>query len=132
MSVKLDSLGRVPLFEGLAEHELDSIAARTREVTVEAGTEVIRQGEPGANFFILIHGALEIRVGGRVVRHLGPGDFLGELALLFNAPRSATAVALEPSSLLVMESDDFHALLAEAPAIEEKVMAVVAERMRYR
>ena len=60
------------------------------------------------------------------------GEFIGELALLFGAPRNATAVALEPTTLLVMDKDDFTALLAEQPAVESKVMAVVAQRMRYR
>ena len=132
MTGKLDSLSRVPLFQGLAAEELESVAACTRELRVDAGSEVIREGDPGTEFFVITAGALEIRVNGRAVNILRAGGFFGELALLFGAPRNASAVALEPTSLLVMDNDDFTALLAEKPAVESKVLAVVAQRMRYR
>jgi voltage-gated potassium channel len=132
MSVKLEALARVPLFGGLAAAELESVAARTREARVDAQTEIIRQGDPGSEFYVITAGALEIRIDDRAVNVLKAGDFFGELALLFGAPRNATAVALEPTSLLVMGKDDFTALLAERPAVEGKVFAVVAQRMRYR
>jgi Na+:H+ antiporter len=130
MSSKLDSLARVPLFEGLAAGELESLAARTREMQVEAGTEVIREGDPGTEFFVITSGALEIRMGGRAVDVRRSGDFLGELALPFGAPRNASAVALVPTALLVMDKVDFTALLSDEPAVESKVLAVVAQRMR--
>ena len=130
MSAKVQSLARVPLFEGLAPGELESVAARTREVQIDAGTELMRQGDTGSQFFVITAGALEIRIGGRAVNVLGPGNFLGELAILFGAPRNATAVALEATTLLVMGKEDFTALLEENPAVESKLLAVVAQRMR--
>ena len=132
MSTKLDSVAHVPLFQGLAVAELESVAGSMRELHVDAGTEVIREGDVGTEFFVITEGALEIRIGGRPVNVLGPGEFLGELALLFGAPRNASAIALEPATLLVMDREDFTALLAEKPAVESKVLAVVAQRMRYR
>ena len=132
MSAKFEALARVPLFGGLAPAELESVAAGTREVQVDVGTELMRQGEPGSEFFVITAGALEIQIGGRAVNILGAGDFLGELALLFGAPRIATAVALEATTLLVMSKEGFTALLAEHPAVESKLLAVVAQRMRYR
>ena len=132
MTGKVESLARVPLFEGLAAAELESVAARTRELQIDAGTELIRQGEHGAEFYVITAGALEIRIDGRAVNVLGPGNFLGELALLFGAPRNAGAVALEPTTLLVMGKEDFTALLEEEPGVESKLLAVVAQRMRYR
>ena len=128
----MSALAHIPLFEGLDAGELESIAGRTREVQVAAGTEVVREGDPGTEFFVITAGALEIRMGGRPVDIRRAGEFIGELALLFGAPRNATAVALEPTTLLVMDKDDFAALLTEQPAVESKVMAVVADRMRYR
>jgi CRP-like cAMP-binding protein len=132
MSAKLDSLARVPLFEGLTTGELESLAARTREVRVDTGSEVIRQGDTGTAFYVITAGALEIRIDDRAVNVLRTGSFLGELALLFGAPRNATAVALEPTTLLVMDKEDFTALLAEMPSVENKLLAVVAQRMRSR
>ena len=132
MSTKVESLAGIPLFEGLDAEQLASVAEQMREARIETGTELIREGEAGTEFFVVTDGSLEITVRGRVVRMLGAGDFLGELALLFGAPRSATAVALEPTTLLVMEKEDFTALMNGQPDVETKVFAVVAERMRYR
>jgi len=132
MSAKLASLARIPLFATLAAAELESVASCTREIRVDPGSEVIRQGDHGTEFFVITAGALQIRVDGRAVNVLGAGDFLGELALLFGAPRNASAVALEPTTLLVMDKADFTALLGEHPSVETKLLAVVAQRMRYR
>ncbi len=132
MSARRASLEGVPLFEGLAREELDALGPRLRERRVEAGTEIIRQGDQGTEFVVITAGRLEIRIDGRPVNALGPGAFLGELALLFGAPRNASAVALEPTSLLAMDKADFDALLAEHPDVESKVLAVVAQRLRYR
>lgn len=132
MSTKIESLAGIPLFEDLDAEQLASVADSMRETRIETGSELIREGEAGTEFFVVTEGSLEISVRGRVVRLLGSGDFLGELALLFGAPRSATAVALEPTTLLVMEKDDFTALMNGQPEVETKVFAVVAERIRYR
>jgi CRP-like cAMP-binding protein len=132
MSSRLSSLADVPLFQGLARGELESVAASMRELSVDAGTEVIREGDVGTEFFVITEGELEIRVGGRRVNVLRPGEFLGELALLFGAPRNATAIALGPATLLVMDTNNVTALPAEQPDVESRLLAVVAQRMRYR
>jgi CRP-like cAMP-binding protein len=132
MTARLETIGSVPLFEGLEQAELASLAERTRELTVATGAEVIHEGDQGSEFFVITAGSLEIRIGGRTVNVLGPGDFLGELALMFGAPRNASAIALEPTTLLALDKDDFTALMGEHPALESTVLAVVAQRMRYR
>ena len=67
MSARRTSLEGVPLFEGLAGAELDALAARLRERWVEAGTEVIRQGDQGTELLVITAGSLEIRIDGRPV-----------------------------------------------------------------
>ena len=63
---------------------------------------------------------------------LGPGDFLGEIALVFGGDRTATAVVSEPSHLFVVEKADFVAMLERQPRIEDRILSTVTERMRYR
>jgi inner membrane transporter RhtA len=129
---RLAALSRVPLFEDFSADELETVAARTRELRVEPGTTVIREGETGTDLFLIGEGSLEIAVDGRVVNTLRAGAFLGELALLFGGPRNATAVAAQPATLYVIGKDDFDALRSDHPRIDGKLLAVVAQRMRAR
>jgi hypothetical protein len=129
---RVAALARVPLFEDFAAAELEAVAARTRELRVDPGTAVIRQGTPGTDLFLVGEGSLDVAVDGRVVNTLRAGSFVGELALLYGGPRNATAVAAEPATLYVMGKDDFDALRADHPRIDGKLLAVVAQRMRAR
>ncbi len=90
------------------------------------------EGEPGDEFFIVAAGEVEVRLHGREVRRLGPGGFLGEIALVFGGNRTATAIAAQPSRLYVLGQDAFTAMLRGQPRIEDKILTAVSERMRYR
>jgi inner membrane transporter RhtA len=129
---RIAALARVPLFDDFSAEQLGTVSALTRELRVEPGTAVIREGETGTDLFLVGEGALEITVDGRVVNTLRAGAFLGELGLLFGGPRNATAVAAEPATLYVIGKDDFDALRSEHPRIDGKLLAVVAQRMRGR
>jgi CRP-like cAMP-binding protein len=128
---KLTFLAGVPLFAELGTDELDAVAAHLREVDAAAGTTVIEEGDEGGEFFIVASGALEIRSDGRLLAELGPGDFAGEMALLFGGRRNASAIAVQPSRLLVMGREEFTGLIQDSPAVEGKLLNVVAQRMRY-
>jgi inner membrane transporter RhtA len=129
---RVAALARVPLLEELTPEELAALAGRTRELEVEEGTEVIRQGETGTDLFLVGAGALRISVDGRVVNTLHAGAFAGELALLFGDPRNASATAAEPTTLYVVGKDDFDSLRSDHPRIDGKLLAVVAQRLRGR
>ena len=129
---RVAALARAPLFGDFSADELETVAARSRELRVEPGTVVIRQGAPGTDLFMVGQGALDITVDGRVVNTLRAGAFLGELALLFGGRRNATAVAVEPTILYVIGKDDFDALRSDHPRIDGKLLAVVAQRLRGR
>jgi inner membrane transporter RhtA len=125
-------LARVSLFDGLSSRDLAEIAAVVEERAVPAGYVLTQQGEPGNKFFMIADGEVEIDVHGRVVRRLGPGDYLGEIALIMGGARTATAVTVVPSRLYVLNVSDFTALLRRQPRIENRVLTTVAARMRYR
>jgi CRP-like cAMP-binding protein len=126
------ALATVSLFSGLSAKDLAAIASVAEERDVEAGQVLIEQGQPGTEFFMIAVGEVEIRLDGRPIRRLGPGDYLGEIALVFGGRRTATAVATKPSRLYVLDEAPFTALLRKQPRIEDKILTTVTERMRYR
>ena len=115
-------LRRVPLFAGFAEHEFERIAERFTEVGFRRGGVVCRAGEAGEHFYVVAAGELDVwadEPGGRLLHHLGPGDFLGEMSLLLDWRRTATVTASRPTRLLALSRQDFERLvLRSAPALE--------------
>ena len=129
---RTQAFGRVPLFNGLSVKELAAIAASAQERDAAPGDILTEQGSAGDEFFIVDSGEIEIRQDGRELRRLGPGDYLGEIALVFGGSRTATAVAAAPSHLFVLHKDAFDRMIKSQPRIEDKILATVSERMRYR
>ena len=124
------ALGRVPLFSALSAEDLATLATVTTIRPLEVGTELTREGEVGDEFFVIEHGVVAISAHDHQLRTLAAGDFLGEIAILFGGLRTATAVATEPGSLLVLPKADFLELLAANPSIEDKILATASERLR--
>lgn len=130
-----DELARVPLFTGMTTQELRRIAATVRKQSYPAGVPLVWQGTPGAGFFILTDGKVRVvqqREDGDIheLALLGTGDTLGEMALLDEQPRSATALTLEPTTALVVPVWDFRAVLRENPDIILKLLAEMSVRLR--
>ncbi|HEY7381447.1 MAG TPA: cyclic nucleotide-binding domain-containing protein [Gaiella sp.] len=128
-NAKLDLLKSTPLFAQCSRRDLARIAQIAEEVSVEAGRVLIREGERGREFFVIVTGDVEVRRRGRRVGSLGAGSFFGELALLSRAPRSATVTASTPLEVLVITDRHFVALLDRAPEIWLKVARALAERL---
>jgi inner membrane transporter RhtA len=126
------ALANVALFSGLSARDLGTIAKVAEERAVEAGAVLTEQGEQGHEFFLIADGEIEVLVDGREIRRLGPGDYLGEIALLFGGKRTATAIAAKPSRLYVLGEGAFTSMLRSQPRIEDKILTTVTERMRYR
>lgn len=127
---KLDLLKSIPIFTGLGERELEQIARLVDEVDVPAGKVLMRQGEPGAEMFIVVSGSFTIDRNGNVVRECGAGAALGEMALLSEGPRTATVTANEPGRLLVVGHREFHSLLDMAPGISKHLLGTLARQIR--
>jgi CRP/FNR family cyclic AMP-dependent transcriptional regulator len=130
MDQKTRMLSQVPLFTRLGGSALEQVGKLTDEVDVKPGTELTHQGRPGGEFFIILEGTVEVRRDGELLRTMGPGEFLGEIALVDGGPRSATAVATGPTRLLVLTSPEFHTLIADHAEVRLSVLAALAERVR--
>ena len=122
-------LGAVPLFRGLSKKQLRRISSLMTRVDRPAGQVLTSEGKSGNEFFIVLEGEVEVRQGDRVIATRGPGDYLGEIALLDDRPRTATVVATTPVSVEVLSRREFMSLLAEAPELSEQIMATVAQRL---
>ncbi len=130
-----DLLIRSPLFSRLAPAELEKVAALLRRRRYRAGEPVFREGDPGTALYVVDTGEIKILLGGAdgkevVLSLLGPGEFVGELALLDGEPRSADAVATVPSELLVLPREDFLRFLREVPAVAVNMLAALSRRLR--
>jgi CRP-like cAMP-binding protein len=129
-----EQLRAVPLFAACSKGDLKIVARHVVEVEVPAKTIVVKEGERGDSFFIVIDGQVALRRrAGRVnkkVATIGPGGWFGELALLDPAPRNATAVATTDSTLAALELRMFRAVLRDVPAMSEKLLAGLARRLR--
>jgi CRP-like cAMP-binding protein len=127
---KAEALGRAPLFRDLSKHELGELAKATEDLEVEAGKVLTREGDLGREFFVIVEGEVSVTKDGEEIRRLGPGDFFGEIALVYeDARRTATVTAATPLRFFVLTRQSFRSLLERQPEIEEKVMRVLEERL---
>ncbi|MCU4182942.1 cyclic nucleotide-binding domain-containing protein [Acidiferrimicrobium sp. IK] len=126
---KVEQLAKVSLFRGLSHKELQAVAAAADIVAVPADNDVVVEGTPGHDFYLILNGTASVRRDGHEVATLGPGESFGELALLTHAPRNATVVAATDTELLVIGQRQFHAVLDTVPAMAYKLLVTMAERL---
>ncbi len=126
----LEHLAETPLFSALGTRDLQRIAKASNEVTREAGTVLVDQGDAGREAFVIIEGTASVKRNGRKVGTLGPGDAIGELSLLDHGPRTATVTAETPVTLLVLSAREFSGVLEEVPGLAHKMLAQLAGRVR--
>ena len=124
-----ERLAKIPLFQQLSAKQLADIDALVTTIDVAAGRELIRQGEPGREFIIVVEGDAEVRRDGDVVAVRGPGTFFGETSLLLDRPRNATVVAKTAMPLEVIARQDFRRLLEEFPDLYAPLLDAAAQRL---
>ena len=105
--LETELLRTVPYFDLLPAFELERLAGKGRWRDVLAGTDVVRQGEPGHDFFIVADGYLVVEVDGVERTRLATGTNFGEIALLHDVARTATVRAMTPTRLFVVSGRDF-------------------------
>jgi len=128
-NAKLDLIRSVPLFEHCSKKDLQQIAQTADEIDLRAGKVLIEEGERGREFFVIVSGEVEVRRKGRKLATLGPGSFVGEMALLSKIPRTATVTAVTPLDVLVITDRAFLDLLDKVPELWPKVAQALAERV---
>ena len=124
-----EQLAAVPLLEGLSKRQLRRISSLMTRIDRPAGQVLTTEGQPGLEFFIVLEGELEVRQGDRVIATRGPGEYVGEIALVDRRPRTATVVATTPVSVEVLNRREFMSLLAQAPDLSEHIMGTMAKRL---
>ena len=125
---KVTLLRSVPLFAELDGRSLQAIAMLARERDAAAGEVLMREGEPGDEFFVIVDGTVHVEQGGHRVRSMLAGGFLGEVALVEHAPRTATATCASACRLLTLGHFEFDRLLGAFPDVRTKVLAALARR----
>jgi CRP/FNR family transcriptional regulator, cyclic AMP receptor protein len=126
---KVELLKRTPLFAGCTKSELRELAKTADELDLREGTVLIREGRPGREFFVLIDGTAVVTKQGKKIADLGPGDWLGEIALITDSPRTATVTATSPVDVLVITDRRFRSVVETMPSIALKMLASVGERL---
>jgi CRP-like cAMP-binding protein len=120
----------LPLFSGLSADDLVPVAAIAEARTFASGETLFEQGDEGQHLYIVTQGAVDVSRGGQVLARLDKGQCVGEMALLDDAPRSATVRTTEETTVLAIARDDFHDLLDLYPALSRQITAILVERMR--
>lgn len=128
--LRLTLLRRIPMFAPLPPLALEAVARSLEQVDVAAGTTVMRQGDAGDRFYVLVAGRLSIRKDEVEVAVCEPGGYVGEIALLRDVPRTATVVALEDAVLLALDRTPFLEAVTGHPQSHSAAQDVADARIR--
>ena len=123
-----DQLAAMPLFAGLTEEQVADVAASMSDRSARAGKTVIKQGHWGHELIVVISGELDVRRGDTVVATVGPGDCIGEAAILTHGRRNATVVARTKAQLGVIDLGALQGLLEAIPELGVRITAIARER----
>lgn len=126
------ALARAPLFAGLSKRHLRAVARVSGIVHHDTGETVVKEGAGGSVFFVVLKGKARVVRRGRTLARLRRGDFFGEMSILDGKPRTASVVTEAPSIFLSLAAKDFRRVLGQEPRIAERMLEVMAGRLRDR
>jgi CRP/FNR family transcriptional regulator, cyclic AMP receptor protein len=129
-NAKIELIKQVPLFSRCSKRELAAVAAQADELVLPAGRVLAKQGAHGSEFVIIVDGTADVSKNGRKINQLGPGDFLGEIALISGAARTATVKTTSEARLLVLTDRAFKRLTGDMPSIQASVLRALSERLQ--
>ena len=130
-NAKLDAaLAGVPLFEGLTKRQLKKLTTNAEVVDYMAGASVVKEGDIGDSFFVMLTGQAKVTVKGRTVNRSLPGDHFGEISLLDGGPRTATVVTETPVTMLMLTRGQFRKTVSDDPDLAVSLMESLARMIR--
>jgi CRP/FNR family transcriptional regulator, cyclic AMP receptor protein len=130
-NAKVELIKRVPLFSHCSKKELGMVAQIADEIDLPESKTLMKEGDRGREFFVLVEGNADVVRGRRKVNTLGKGDFFGEIALVSRRPRTATVTTTSPVRALVITEQSFRKLLDDAPDVQRKVLLALADRVAH-
>jgi CRP/FNR family cyclic AMP-dependent transcriptional regulator len=111
--------------------DLNSLIANAGKVmTFEAGEKVFLENDTARTMYVVSSGRVDIITFGTILENVGPSGIFGEIALLDDEPRSAAAIAIEPTEVIALSKDEFLAIIARRPEFALHVMRTLAKRIR--
>jgi CRP-like cAMP-binding protein len=123
------ALSAVPLFADLPPEDLEAVLDLGSPVSFAPGQPIVEKGQRADGMYVILSGRAEVDVGGRY-HSLGPGDFLGEMALLSSKTRMATVKAVEPVEALQIDAQGFQSFLLGRPTVAVAMLKALVERLR--
>jgi CRP/FNR family cyclic AMP-dependent transcriptional regulator len=128
-------LRRVPLFSGLNEQQLETLAAGSARRSFPKGRTIVAEGEPSQSMYILLAGRAKVQRSDSegkevILAVLGSGEFFGEMSLIDDAPRSASVITLESCEFMAVSKDAFKSMLQQSPDVAMAVMRGLVRRLR--
>lgn len=131
----VEALKRIPLFAKVEPAKLKLMAFASERPQYQAGAEIFHQGDKADAAYIIISGAADILVdtpGGQLkVAEVGPGAFIGDIAILIDVPRTATILVTEPMTTLKITKELFFRMVTDFPSFGIEVMRVLAHRIEH-
>jgi CRP/FNR family cyclic AMP-dependent transcriptional regulator len=128
-NAKVELIRSVPLFSSCSKRELAEIASMADEIDFPEGKTLIKEGERGREFLVLIEGTVDVSRKGRKLAPRGRADCFGEIALVLDVPRTATVITTSPVRALVLTDQSFRNLLEGSTQIQLKIIRSLAERL---
>ena len=122
-------LETIELFSELTKSERRAVSRLMTNVVIKEGRDLMVEGSVGREFLIILDGEATVRRRGRLVARVGPGDFLGELAVIAGVPRTATVTADTEMNVSVLNRREFSSLLDEQPKLARKVLVGAVKRL---
>jgi PPM family protein phosphatase len=131
---KIEVLKQMPLFHHLSYKEIIRVLNVTEVREFQPGQEIIKEGAPGEEMFIVLRGKIRLHKNGAFITNLTPGAHMGEMALVDRGPRSASATAEERSRVLTLRRREFYQIIRKDPQLSVKLLwsfvQVLADRLR--
>ncbi len=131
---RMEALKKIPLFRHLTYKEQTAVLSIASTRTFPAGREIVTEGQPGEELFVVIRGRVSVEKGGVEIAELRAGGHFGEMGLIDNAPRSATVRAIEPTRVMVVARGDLMNLMKKESILAVKLLwsfvQVLSDRLR--